>query len=221
MKKNEFVLDVQAWERDTKRYRPEICGAWLRLCIAAHTSEPRGIVRDTIAGMTAIMGTGKDSDTQTILGVLGERVAGKPSLADVVGELDMTYTITVRRMVKEEEKYRKCKDALKRTRTKIIELPAELQAVDEIVNKWAEWRNYRTKELRKPMPPTTQTGQIGKLVQEFRERGQASAIEMLQRSMDSGWTGIFTSEERGTRKAAACQKLTPIQQAEAAGSFFK
>lgn len=221
MSKNEITFDIQAWERDTKRYRPDVCGAWLRLCIAAHTSEPRGVVRDTIAGMTAIMGTGKDSDTQQILHIIGDRVAGKPSLGDVTYELDATYTVTVRRMVKEEAKVRKSNESLKRTRTTVIELPAELQAVDEIVNKWAEWRNYRTKELKKPMPPTTQTGQIGKLVQEYRERGQASAVEMLQRSMDCGWTGLFTSEERGTRKAAACQRMTPIQQAEAAASFFK
>ena len=221
MTRNEFILDVQDWERDTRRYRPDVCGAWLRICIAAHTSEPRGVVHDTVAGMTAIMGTGNDSDTHALLTVIGERCAGKPSLGDVVYEIDATYTVTVRRMVKEETASKKKRDSLKRTRTDIIPLPAELSVIDEIVSKWEEWREYRTKELRKPMPPTTQKGQIGKLVQEFRERGQAAAVEMLKRSMDSGWTGLFTSEERGTRKAAASVKLTPIQQAEAAGSFFK
>lgn len=221
MNKNSIELDIPAWERDTKRYTTDVVGAWLRLCIAAHASEPRGVVRDTLQGMAAIMGTGSTTDTQRLLELIGLSEAGKPSLGDVEYSLDATYTVTVRRMVRETGRSRKAAEKVRKTRTEVIELPNEMQQNDQFKQTWEAWMSYRRNELRKPMPPTTQRGQIGKLVQEAREHGMQAAVDMITRSMDNGWTGLFTSEERATRIVASTSRRSPLEQAAAAASFFK
>ena len=221
-KRNIFPIDVAAWEADTRRHKLDTVAAWLRICIASDSSEPRGVVTDTVTGFTALIGSPDHKTTERILDEIGTGISGKKALGDVEQNLDATYTVHVRRHIREEEKRKKVSESVRRTRMSDIAVPEEMQAHGELCATWAAWLAYRRQERKKPVTPTAQTRQLAKIVQEMRECGLQSAIDMIAHSMDNDYTGLFTHEERGVRRMAAHGKnVSPLDRAHAAASFFK
>lgn len=214
--KDTIELVIPDFVRDTRRLPPDVVGAWLRIILEAHTSDPRGVVTAELEAWARLLGVMTTEHARRLLAQVGERLHGKQPLGDVQENLDGTVTITCRRIAREETKQAKARQRVERCRGAIMPLAKEMQALPALAAKWEQWVHFRKTEMRKLFPPTTQKEQMAKCIQEAREYGEQAAVDMLQRSIDNGWSGVFGTKERAQRRGPQRMEIPPAD-----GAFFR
>lgn len=136
----------------------------------------------------------------------GKCKAGNPSIAHFAG-------CTVRAVQNALQKLEKngfvniiYKDSTKQIREEIktlcyyskIEIKEEVNELPEWINKeaWMEWEKYR-KEKRKTLTPATIKMQL-----KFLEANKDNHVEIINRSIKNGWTGLFVDSNIQRSKGA-------------------
>lgn len=75
------------------------------------------------------------------------------------------------------------------------EIPSSLDTV-EFRQAWAMWSDYRKREKRNSLKPTT----IKLQMKELESLGAKQAIATIRNSMKQGWTGLFQEKANGSLK---------------------
>lgn len=98
-----------------------------------------------------------------------------------------------------EEKGREVEDEVEEKRS------ADAPFEGLLLDKWLEWEKHR-KEKKSPLTPTARLAQIKKLA----GRPPNEAIEMLDYSLENGYTGLFEQKNNGNRNANQGTPTTTI-----------
>ncbi|MBN2643013.1 MAG: hypothetical protein JXR78_15280 [Victivallales bacterium] len=84
------------------------------------------------------------------------------------------------------------KKSKERFRAEEIELPEVLNTA-EFRKVWLEWCEYRRKEKKSPLTPTSAKRQL----KSFEAVGELKAVAAMVEAMTSGWTGVFPGKDSG------------------------
>lgn len=107
------------------------------------------------------------------LGILEEKTAGSPPIVHFKVNLEKTAEVIGKHIEKEDPEDTKVE-------AKKSNLPDWL---DKEV--WERWEQHR-KEIRKKLTPTTIKSQLRML-----EKHKANHVEIIEKSIQNGWTGLF------------------------------